>query len=111
MATRGSAPADRAASRGHEYLERVKRIVLDNLAGYGARVFLFGSWVRGGAVPASDIDVGILPETALPPGLLSRLRDALEESDVPYPVDLVDLSEAEPGFRRRVLAEGVQWTA
>jgi hypothetical protein len=47
----------------------------------------------------------------LPPGLLSDIRDALEESTVIYRVDLVDLSEVGPSFRERVEREGVLWNA
>ena len=36
-------------------------------------------------------------------------REALEEAPVVRRVDLVDLAEAEPAFRERVLREGVLW--
>ena len=47
----------------------------------------------------------------LPAGLPSCLREKLEESRVPYEVDLVDLSQTEPAFRARVLTEGTLWSA
>jgi predicted nucleotidyltransferase len=90
-------------------LEEVGRIVRDGLKGHRARVYLFGSWVRGQAGRTSDIDVAVLPLEPLPAGLLSEIREALEESHVIYPVDLVDLSESTPQFRERVLREGVLW--
>lgn len=90
---------------------QARAIVLRALAGRGVRVFLFGSRARGEAHPASDIDIGVLPEEPLPRGLLAELREALEESAIPQTVDLVDLSEADPEFRARVLAEGVEWRA
>ena len=37
------------------------------------------------------------------------LREALEEARVVRRVDLVDLAEAEPAFRERVLREGIPW--
>ena len=52
----------------------------------------------------------MLPLGPLPAGLLSEIREALEESLVLYPVDLVDLSDATPQFRERVLQEGVLWS-
>lgn len=90
---------------------QARAIVLRALAGREVRVFLFGSRARGAAHPASDIDIGVLPEEPLPRGLLAELREALEESAIPQTVDLVDLSEADPEFRARVLAEGVEWRA
>jgi len=35
---------------------------------------------------------------------------ALEESTIPYRVEVVDLTEASPAFRERVRREGIAWT-
>jgi predicted nucleotidyltransferase len=91
-------------------LAQVRRLVLERLRGHKARVFLFGSWVRGEARRYSDIDVAILPEDPLPPELLLDLQDELEASDVLYPVDLVDLTDAPAALRERVLTEGWLWS-
>lgn len=90
-------------------LEEVRRIVLQGLRGFEARVYLFGSRARHDAWWSSDVDVAVLSKQPLPRGLLSAIRDALEESNVPYQVDLVDLSEASPAFRERVEREGLLW--
>ncbi len=92
----------------------VKRIILSRLGDRRARVFLFGSRARGDHRPASDIDLALLPQDPLPRGLVAEIREALEESPVPFfvdLVDLVDLSEASPGLCERVLREGIEWTA
>jgi predicted nucleotidyltransferase len=91
-------------------LKEARRIVLDRLHGQGVRVFLYGSWVTGHPGRTSDIDIGVLPEGKLPGGLLSEIREALEESTIVYPVDLVDLSEASPSLRERVVREGIPWS-
>jgi predicted nucleotidyltransferase len=90
-------------------IEEVRRIVLGCLRGRDATVVFFGSRASGSAGVASDIDVAVLPRRPLPIGLLSRIREALEESHVPYRVDVVDLSLVDPGFRKRVLETGVIW--
>lgn len=41
--------------------------------------------------------------------IIATLRWELEESTVPYHVDVVNLDEVEPAFRERVLKEGVRW--
>jgi predicted nucleotidyltransferase len=92
-------------------LEEAKRIVLDGLRGHAARVYLFGSWVQGRQGRTSDIDIAILPADPLPIGLLSDIREKLEDSRILYPVDLVDLSESDPDFAARVQREGILWTA
>jgi predicted nucleotidyltransferase len=102
-ATRGSPVATKA-------LEEVRRIVLDALSANNTHVYLFGSWARGEATRLSDIDIAIDPHAPLPRGTLARLRERLEESHVPYRVDVVDLARTAPEFRHRVIAEGVLWS-
>jgi predicted nucleotidyltransferase len=74
-------------------LDQVRRLVLKGLRGHAVQVLLFGSRATGKAGRASDIDVAILPEEELPVGLLSRIRESLQESHVPFTVELVDLSQ------------------
>jgi hypothetical protein len=58
---------------------------------------------------SSDLDIGVLPIGPLPADALARLREAFDESTIPYEVDVVDLSSVSPAFRERVLREGQQW--
>ena len=91
------------------YLDEVRRLVLERLAGHKSRVFLFGSWTRGEGRRYSDIDVAILPAEPLPAGFLIDLQESLEASEVLYPADLVDLTDAPASLRDGVLAEGQPW--
>jgi len=91
------------------YLDELRSILLSGLQGYSVKVYLFGSVVQGRAKQASDIDVAILPLEPLPAGVLSAIREALEESRIPYTVDLVDLSQAGDNFSNRVIKEGLLW--
>ena len=84
-------------------------MIYQGLRGYRVRVYFFGSRSRGRASPSSDIDVAILPLELLPTGVLSAIRETLEESSIPYQVDLVNLSVADPGFKKRVIEEGIVW--
>lgn len=92
-------------------LEEVRHLVLEVLGERGAFVYLFGSWARGQATSASDIDIAVEPRNPLPPGVLADLRERLEESHIPYRVEVVDLSRADPHLRERVLKEGIRWNA
>ncbi len=91
------------------YLKQTRKIILSHLKDYRFRLFLFGSQSTERAGRTSDIDVGILPMAPLPRGLLSKIREELEESHIPYPVDLVDLSKSNPTFLQHVTQEGVIW--
>ncbi|MGE4578579.1 MAG: nucleotidyltransferase family protein [Desulfuromonadales bacterium] len=92
-------------------LNIIRDIILKGLQDYPVQVYLFGSQATGRASKMSDIDVAVLPQGDLPVGLLSQIREALENSPVPYRVDLIDLSQTDKTFRQRVLKEGVSWTA
>jgi predicted nucleotidyltransferase len=93
-----------------DLMVEIRRIILDGLRDTHAKVFLFGSRARGTSHRASDVDVAVLPSAPLPAGLLADIKEALEESTIPFDVDLVDLSEVDLAFRQRVEQEGVSWT-
>jgi len=90
-------------------LKRVRRIILDVIGDGNSRVYLFGSCATGLTRPSSDIDVAIEPLEGSTPGSLANLRERLEESDVPYDVDVIDLSAVSPEFAHRIRHEGVLW--
>ena len=91
-------------------LERVREIIFQVLGSRDVRVYLFGSSVSGRTRRSSDIDVAIDPHGVLPATLLAELRERLEESAVPYDVDIVDLSAASPEIRASVEREGLRWS-
>ena len=68
-----------------------------------------GSSVTGRLRQSSDIDVAIDAVRVLPSALLAELRERLEESAIPYDVDIVDLSAASPEIRSSVEREGLLW--
>lgn len=92
-------------------IDEVRRIVLAMLSGYAASVWLFGSAARGTMTRGSDVDVAVLAKEPIPEDLLSNIREALEQSNVLYRVDLVDLRSVEPAFKDKVMAEGCLWSA
>jgi predicted nucleotidyltransferase len=90
-------------------IEKLRRIVLDALGEHRAEVYLFGSHARGEVRHASDIDIGILPKDQLPDVFFANLADVIEESTIPYEVDLVDLRTVSSGFREQVFRSGIKW--
>jgi uncharacterized protein len=93
------------------YLDQVKDIVLAHLRGRDVAVYLFGSHAAGTARKYSDVDIAVDARTPLPASVWAGLSEALEDSTVPWHVDLVDLGQTDPEFRRRVIKEGLPWTA
>ena len=106
------APAKRSAiGPDAAVLERVREIVRRALGPRRAEVYLFGSWARGAQRPTSDIDLAIQASEPLSPGILAAVHEALEESTLPYRVDVVDLAETDPAFREGVRRDGILWIA
>jgi predicted nucleotidyltransferase len=90
-------------------IQKVKAAVLQAFKDEDVRVILFGSRARGNAHCTSDIDIGILPHSSCDRKKIAALRAELEEMNIPYTVDLVDLSAVSEDFRQKVLDEGEVW--
>lgn len=90
-------------------VEEARRIVLQALGRHPARVWLFGSRATGTAKPFSDLDIAVESDDPFPRGLLAEVRAALDDSTIPFEVDLVDLAEASEQLRARVHREGIRW--
>ena len=93
------------------YLAEVRQITRQVLRGCDADVYLFGSWAMGTQRRTSDVDIAVDPHRPLPPGTLGVLRERLEESRIPYRVEVVDLREVDRTFRQTVITQGVRWIA
>jgi hypothetical protein len=68
----------------------------------GVQFYLFGSRVNGGARPDSDLDVLIVSDVPVPPRVLGDVREAFEESRLPFRVDVVDAGSLSDDFHRRI---------
>lgn len=73
----------------------------------GARVAVFGSRATGRTRPFSDVDLLILKPSPLPWAHRLALLDALEASDLPFRVDVVEATTVPDAIRERILAEAV----
>ena len=90
-----------------EVLQQVKAVVETVTKQANVRIYLFGSWARGEERISSDIDLAIEGEDASEK--VMEVREALEESDIPYRVDVVNLMEAAPELLANVRKEGILW--
>jgi uncharacterized protein len=90
-------------------IRELRRMVLNALGDRDAQIWLFGSCARGDVRQHSDIDIAILPRDRLPPAFLAELAAAIDDSPIPYDVDLVDLQHADPTLIEEVRREGIKW--
>ncbi len=75
----------------------------------GAKVWIFGSRARGDFKKFSDVDILYeFPEDRpCPSGLLYDLKTAIEESRLPYRVDLVATKDVVTSYRKGIWADRI----
>lgn len=83
-----------------EDLKIIRESVYKHLPKEKYKAFIFGSRADGTAGKWSDIDIGVIGDKGVPAGLLVEIEEELENSDIPYRVDVVDFSDVSEKFRR-----------
>ena len=91
------------------YIDRIRQLVLSALADENVNVYLFGSWARSTARHGSDVDVAVEFIGASNERKIADLREQLEESTIPYRVDIVDMSRAAETLREEIRKDGIRW--
>ncbi len=94
---------------GQTELTKVRDLIVTGLANVDARIYLFGSWARGEQKRTSDIDIAIEHQGNVTPEIFMKIRELLEESSIPYRVDVVDLVKAGSMLAQKVKEEGILW--
>ncbi len=72
------------------------------------RVILFGSRARKDNQYFSDIDIAIDSEKDLNEDII-ELKGIIEESTLPYKVDIIQLSKTSQTMREEIIKEGKVW--
>lgn len=86
-----------------EYKDLAK-LVIDPLKNTGARVYVFGSRARGTHQRFSDIDILVESSQDLSK-VLGQISEALEQSNFPYKIDLVEERNLAPSYVPYVKAD------
>lgn len=90
-------------------IQDLKSLVFETLSEENVIVLLFGSRARGDFSQVSDIDIGIIPGKNFNRRRLVLLKERIEDLNIPYTVDVVDLSRVSEVFRDKALREGIVW--
>jgi uncharacterized protein len=91
------------------YIDLARQIILKELNESEYAVFLFGSRTQKSHSQTADIDIGILGHQPLSIQMRAHLLECLNESDIPFKVDVVDFFNADPEFKRQALKKTIIW--
>jgi type I restriction enzyme S subunit len=86
------------------------QIVRDILQRYvpDREVWAFGSRAKWTAKEFSDLDIAIIGDKPLNIALTADLREAFQESALPFKVDIVDWANITPSFQQVIQAAKIQ---
>lgn len=65
-------------------------------------VYAFGSRARKSAKPYSDLDLAVRSQHPISQHTLARASLEFEESDLPWSVDIIDIDDVTPEFRKAI---------
>ena len=74
-----------------------------------AQIYLFGSRARKDNLPQSDIDITIDNENKIDLLTLSNIKEEIEESTIPFTVDIVDLNNISEDLKKQILKDRIKW--
>ncbi len=92
-----------------QYKKRLLSIIRKSLP--TCKIFLFGSRARGTSSCGSDIDLALDNGTKIDPFILSTIKEEIEESSIPFFVDVVDMHVAPSGLVEEIQKDGILWNS
>ena len=90
-----------------ESIDDLREFLREYFKSRSVEIYLFGSRARGDNSEFSDVDLAVIAKESVEDDLVV-LKEIIENSNLPYKVDLVDVSENE-SLMETVLREGVKW--
>ena len=103
---RGLSPLTSPVDIRPDHLRIVRGILREHLP-VGDKVWVFGSRANWTTKDSSDLDIALEGENKLSHKLLGALKDAFEDSTLPYTVDVVDLNAVSHAFKQLVKEQRV----
>lgn len=88
-------------------IEELKKFLLEYFKNKKVKIWLFGSRARGDNTSCSDIDIAIEGKN-IEKDLIS-IKEIIEESNLPYKIDIINLVEASEYLKIEIKKEGILW--
>ncbi len=92
-----------------KYVNLCRKLILNNIDTNQYAVFLFGSRAYKIHGARTDIDIGIFGNDAIPNKVISELREILENSIIPYRIDIVDFAKVDQNFKEIAFKKIIIW--
>ncbi|HBS47750.1 TPA: nucleotidyltransferase domain-containing protein [Candidatus Dependentiae bacterium] len=73
------------------------------------KIYLFGSQAKGKFKQTSDIDIALEDKNKIEKITISKIKDDLDESNIPFLIDLIDLNEISNEFKNNIKGDLVLW--
>jgi len=86
-----------------------KKIVLEELNDSDCKIFLFGSRASKENHRFSDMDIGIIPEKFFNEKIIFLLSEKLNQSVIPFKVDVVNFANVSLKFKEEALKQIIHW--
>ena len=77
--------------------------VIRKYLGEEYRLYLFGSWAKGGALETSDFDIGILGMEKVSWSVMTKINEEVSKIPTLRKIDIVDLTVSSERFRKSAL--------
>jgi nucleotidyltransferase substrate binding protein (TIGR01987 family) len=92
-----------------KHLNIIKSIIKSIAEFENCQIYLYGSRIQGKSVKYSDVDIAIdYHGKSLPDTIKLNLSSQLENSLLPYTVDILDINAISPVFKARIESEFVK---
>ena len=91
------------------FIAEAQKIILAHIPLNEYSVFVFGSRAGNELKAYSDLDIGVLGEMSLPVDTLYKIKSLLNDSTIPYKVDLIDFRNVSDEFKRIAMKKIQVW--
>jgi len=93
----------------NKYLTELKELLQNLAKNRNIGIYLYGSRARGDNFESSDVDIGILPNDEIDAVEIAFWREIIENSNIPYHIELVNLNEVSDDFKKEIMKDAVAW--
>lgn len=83
-------------------MTQIQKILRKFLDSKTVRIYVFGSRVGDRSRKDSDLDLLLHGPSAISYSILAQIKEAFEESDIPYKIDVLDYFTISDRFRKKI---------